>query len=81
MKDINDLNDLNEERNTPRRRRRSELFGTDDGLGEVSQATEIVEKVSAGKCRRVGCAGSIRQPRVPTGTFFFMLSEMDRNMG
>ena len=48
MKDINDLNDLNEEeRNTPRRRRRRELFGSDDGLGEVSQPTEIVEKVTA----------------------------------
>lgn len=48
MKDINDLNDLNEEeRNTPRRRRRRELFGSDDGLGEVSQPTEIMEKVTA----------------------------------
>ena len=44
MNDINDLEQLNEERNIPRRRRRSEMNREDDGLGEVLRPAEVIEK-------------------------------------
>ena len=46
MSDINDLNGLKGEQDTPRRRRRRELFTEDDGLGEPAQPTEVIGRVT-----------------------------------
>ena len=55
MSEFNDLNDLKEEKNAPRRRRRSELLQEDDGLGGVPEAreneTEELSGVSVVACR------------------------------
>ena len=57
MSEFNDLNDLKEEKNAPRRRRRSELLQEDDGLGEEPEARENEteeREVRQGALRRPG---------------------------